>query len=248
MTALALVVAACGGDDDETPSGTTATGGSGGISADAGSGGKEAGSGGGGAANTGGSEAGTGGAANTGGSEAGTGGAANTGGSEAGTGGADAAPDAAGDVAADASDAGSCNAVVNAAPVVTATTGVGAAPTPAGGTLVVGTYYLTALTRYVTDGGTPPSESGSETMAFSFSSGTTYLANFASQQAGGTEDHTTRTFVAAGTTLTGGQSCPSSSPSDVLGYTSAAPDGGKTTLLVFRNDSDYLEVRTYTEQ
>jgi hypothetical protein len=151
-------------------------------------------------------------------------------------------------VVADASDAGSCNAVVNSAPVTTTTTGVGAAPTPAGGTLVPGTYYLTALARYVTDGGTPPSESGNETMVFSLSSGTTYIANFASKQTGGTDDHTTRTLVAAGTTLTGGQSCPSLSPTDVLGYTSATPDGGKTTFLVFRNDSNYLEIRTYTEQ
>jgi hypothetical protein len=146
-----VLAVGCGGDDSTT--GTTGgSSGTGGVRADGSAGSTgTGGSGTGGSSGTGGTT-GTGGTAGTGGS-AGTGGAAGAGGaagtSDAGGNSGDASLEG-GDASLDRGDAAdaACNTLTNSGPVVVVTTASGQPPPLSGGSIVPGTYYLTALVGY----------------------------------------------------------------------------------------------------
>lgn len=119
-------------------------------------------------------------------------------------------------------DAGACPSSVtfigNEEPIVAKAE---AAPQPAGGVIVDGTYVLTRAVLYTGDGGTSGPTAQTAGLTIRMAGGVAAIV------ADGGRTHATATFAVSGTTLTTHQTCPS--PRDqTVGFT-AAPN----TLVVF---------------
>jgi hypothetical protein len=97
-----------------------------------------------------------------------------------------------------------CNVLIDDGPVVTPTAVAATAPTPAGGTLVDGTYDLTALTLYTGPGVSASPPSGT------FSAVYQITGNIAQQvgRLNGSEARYTSTFTISGTTFLSADTCP----------------------------------------
>jgi hypothetical protein len=143
----------------------------------------------------------------------------------------------------------SCNSIAQAGPGIDPVFSSGTPPTPEGGTLVDGTYALTALTFYGADATTceQPAEDYvslgltiAETYVLSGSSVESVLNEF------GTIERASSTFVVSADALTVQQTCTSSgSPSESLFEFTATG----TTVTLFGTESDCgTEVETLTKQ
>lgn len=96
---------------------------------------------------------------------------------------------------------GACNTLVDDAPTISLMLAAGSAPTPAGGTVVDGTYVFTAATLYTTVSSVPPT---------SFSA-VLQIAGTTMQQVGtinGAEQRYTSTIDVNGTSVTTSDTCP----------------------------------------
>lgn len=130
-----------------------------------------------------------------------------------------------------ASDSGgACNSVAKSGPVVTITCASGAVPAGTGGTIVDGTYNLTAHVRYLADGGACSGGTDQSTEV---------IAGTSVQVIGGT-GALSGTITVSGAMLTFNITCPSAA-SGVDTFT-ATP----TTLTIF--DAMAGRVYTYTKQ
>lgn len=132
-------------------------------------------------------------------------------------------------------DAGGCNALTQSAGNVPETAGVGAFPTPAGGTIEDGTYQLTGFFIY------PPGSIDAyrrrETLVIS--GGTVQSAR---QTDSGAIERNTATVTTSGTDLVLRVTCPASKTITVP-YTATA-----TTLRIFDISPGVNEVHEYTRQ
>ena len=231
--------------------GANPSGGAGGAAGGhAGSGGAAGAGGSGGAGGAAGGHAGTGGTAGAGGA-AGAGGTAGAAGGQSGAAGGSAGAGGALAVCGNSTAAAqglSCSTLDPTGPCVQATTGSGAPPTAAGGTLQTGTYDLTSIVVYPGDGAFPtivspvrktvvigpPADGGTDlTISEADAAGTTYESRFSG------------TLAASGTNLTFTQTCPpvdagAPSPS---GYT--VTTGATPTLTVFENHGSYTQVEVW---
>ena len=138
------------------------------------------------------------------------------------------------DALADADEAGGCNTIDNAATKFTSTKSTAAMPTPAGGTIVDGTYFETAETAYEASTAGP---GGDHQETNVIAAGKLEVVKL-----GVTNpiDRTSWTFTTSGTTLTLTRTCPSAK-TQPLGFTASG-----NTLMVF--DSLAKTVKTYTKQ
>lgn len=211
-----VAVAGCGSSGSSPGTGTAGNNGSGGLGGSTGSSG------------TGGTSAGGTGGASTGG----------TGGAGGGTGGSAMCG------TSNAQDQGAtCNTLSAAGPCVTTTISNGTPPTPAGGTIVAGTYNVTSQTVYGSADAGTSSEPYRETVAVSGVTPTSLT--FALVQVSGTHtNRTSGTDTISGTTVSAMNSCPppgdGGSQGAALGYTATpttvtliSSDNGVTTVIVF---------------
>jgi hypothetical protein len=141
--------------------------------------------------------------------------------------------------------AGACNTLVNAAPPVVQTRVAEAAPAPAGGTIVDGTYFLTSAIYYTGPGGLTRTDANTPKAVLVISNaacGTATVQDVSSDPALGYPDsHETVTFKPSGTQVSVFGVCPPSGNSGLsIGYT-ATP----TTFALLRSDGF---VRTYKKQ
>lgn len=132
--------------------------------------------------------------------------------------------------------AGGCNSVAINAPVITDATGAGAKPTPAGGTIADGKYFVTAQEYF---GQTPPGKTYN--VVFEVSGGT---ANLAQINNSGPEERFTLTLATSGTTFSATASCPAAVAGKKLDYDqfTATP----TSLVLFNPKNG--AVVTFTKQ
>jgi hypothetical protein len=128
--------------------------------------------------------------------------------------------------------AGACNTLANAAPEITSATTTAAMPAPTGGTIVDGTYFLTASTVYES------TSTGSKLQETITIAGGT----LSSVKRGVTNptDRTTWSYSTSGTTVTVTRTCPSSK-TQMLGFTA-----GGATLTTFDTVANIS--KTYTKQ
>lgn len=121
-------------------------------------------------------------------------------------------------------DAAACNAVVNQGTLLAIQQVAQAAPTPAGGTILDGTYVVTASTIYTGVGGlTGPN--GSMVQATSVNSAGTYQYV---DEGGGTVNRSIGTFSTGATDITITQTCP-----DPTQLTFTRFDASATTLTIY---------------
>ena len=152
-------------------------------------------------------------------------------------GGADAGNDAAVPIDAASADAagsdasGTCNNLANDGIIVSETNVAGTAPAPAGGTILLGNWRLTAWQNFQT---TPLGPTGNtRKTAFNFTSSTTYEKVTADN--GISDEHDSRTYTTDGmTTLFSNQTCPTV---DSLSSDYSVLAGGKT-LMLFSNSGN----------
>lgn len=115
---------------------------------------------------------------------------------------ADAAPDVMKDVATDApSDGGACNSLVNGGTAIYTTEKVGVAPTPAGGTVTPGLYFLTTLNDY--DGKTGTTGLATQTTMNIAGSDLEFV-----EQVGVSNTRASIAFSTSNTTFTYNMTCP----------------------------------------
>ena len=131
-----------------------------------------------------------------------------------------------------------CNDLVNTAPTVTANWVATAAPTPAGGTIVDGTYVLTAVTEYSGPGGSTGPTSTSTSLLLTISGNTMQQVG----RIGGQERRYTTLISTSGTTLTGTDTCPEPNTLQVQ-YTATASE-----LRVYSNGSAITLEQVCTKQ
>jgi hypothetical protein len=167
-----------------------------------------------------------------GGGAAGTGGAPSDG-SDAAAGGDAASGDAAG---GDAGFGAGCNTLIPAGPVDVMCAGdAGAPPTPAGGTLVAGTYRLTAVIAY------GPCTAFAVSQSLQLTATTLQLA--VADPFTGTS-RANASYTVSGTNLLQTNTCPDTT-ARTLGYTSVTA-AGVTTLTLITTDSGTTTVATMT--
>jgi hypothetical protein len=227
---VAAIVNGCGGGGGST-GGAGATGSAG----TSGSAGTTGGAGTTGSAGTTGGAGTTGSAGTTGG--AGTTGAGGGGGATVGTCGTDNS----------ASQGETCNTIVPVGPCVSDTIGNGTAPTPAGGSIVPGTYELTARTIYVTGdaGGMGDTSARRETFVVTKNGGDIVLET---SHVSGTTVQRQKGIVTTNNTMAMfAVSCPP--PGDggdnggMAGYTATA-----TTFTLFEDKQGMVRVQVYTKR
>jgi hypothetical protein len=140
-----------------------------------------------------------------------------------------------------------CNQLCNAGPVVTVVNSLQPAPTPAGGTLIPGLYYLTAYTAYFASGvdAGPTSNTRQETAIVTAADPVGTIENVHSAN-GNPNDTVSYEYLASGTAICLTQTCPASGQI-VSGYTAS---GGQ--LHVYETQSagsgPYLADALYTLQ
>jgi hypothetical protein len=135
-----------------------------------------------------------------------------------------------------------CNTVMNGAPVVNIDLATGPTPTPTGGTVADGTYYVTKVEIYGApgDGGTTNNtyQSTNVVKAGTYNAVTKNDLNPQSASTG--------TFTTSGSKITIEQSCPAAGPVPLTAFSS---DGVKTVLLFGSAGlAGATEVYTYTKQ
>jgi hypothetical protein len=135
-------------------------------------------------------------------------------------------------------DAG-CIALVNEAPLVQQMNVAGDPPTPMGGTVVDGTYFITAASVYGSDAGVGPTGNNFQNMSVVSGGGTLYalvagVGNGASMSNG--------TIATSGANITLTQTCPSN---DVLAFNRFDATG--TTLTVYTSTPP-VSALTFTKQ
>jgi hypothetical protein len=191
----------------------------------------------------------------TGGSDGGTviaDGAAGTGGSggaaidagAAGTGGTGGATDGGADAAPGVVDVGpaidiggmACNQLVNGAPVVSKATHAGPAPTMTGGTVVDGTYFLTAIDKYNDETGSGMHQ---ETWVFA---GNTFQSVTSDTVDGKVNFRASGTYTTAGNKVTLSITCPGVASLSTV-FTATATQIQTVDL----SDTDQ-EMHTFTKQ
>lgn len=224
--------AGTGGGTAGTGGGTAATGGG-----STGTGGGSIGTGGG-TVGTGGGDPGTGGGTvGTGGGDPGTGGGTvGTGGGSTGTGGGSSAV---------CYDQTMCSTLEPGGAYVIAMYSSASPPTPSGGTLIPGTYNLTAVTYYVTDGGSGAAGGQRKSTIVSNYPNLSLVDGILESDGGCTYVRQVGTTVGTGTQITFTPSCPSCTNCDVmLDYSVAGNE-----LTIFENPgSPNLRTQTYTKQ
>jgi hypothetical protein len=134
--------------------------------------------------------------------------------------------------------AGQCNAVANLAPVVTQTISGAAMPTPSGGVITPGTYYLTDSTVYA-GGSTTPFK-----LQLTWQLSSTTIARAQSLNTGLTK-RDSFTYTATGTTLSMTGTCGGSGNGN-FGYDASIGDAATTTLRIYVPLAS--TVNTYTLQ
>jgi hypothetical protein len=251
MRTIAVLVAAVGiltvngcGDSPAGGGGGGRGGGGGGATGSGGRGGAAggtAGSGGAsGSAGTGGGGGGAGiGAGGTGGAAGGTAGSGGASGST-GTGGAGGSGTCG--TSTDPSTGSGCNTVEATGACVTETLGAGSAPSPAGGTIVAGTYDLTSMVRYASaDGGNNTSDDRRQTLVISSVIGGSFALQI-TQVSGTTVERQAGGVIASGTQVTFTPTCPiGGNGGGSAGYTATSTtftlfdmtNGGDLRLSVF---------------
>jgi hypothetical protein len=226
---LTLVAYGCGSSSSDGTGGATGSGGANGTGGSTGTGGA---TGSGGANGTGGSTS-NGGTTGTGGSN-GTGGTTGAGGSLA----------ACGDNT-DPSQGESCNTIVPTGPCATETSSSATAPTPAGGTIVAGTYDLTTMTVY----GAPP-DSGLDSakrgvIMISVGTGANTFNIQVAEQSGTTLQRQSGVAVAnsAQQQITFTPSCPNGNNGGPSPYSATS-----TTFTLFEDQNGGTRVNIYTKR
>lgn len=126
-----------------------------------------------------------------------------------------------------------CNTTVADAPFVTITAGTGTAPTPAGGTIVLGHYQLTSFVVY---GGAAPPITVSESIDL-----TATTLNVIGVAMGMPEQRVSLSYTASGTTFTTTPVCPTGGSPGSSGYTADA-----THFIVMSTSSSGTTVGTFT--
>ena len=137
------------------------------------------------------------------------------------------------DAASDA--APSCNALANAAPIVSVEQGASDPPAPQGGTVVDGTYWLTAAVVYTGPSG-PTGMTGTAQTTLLVQGGTVQMAT------SGTPATRTVTFTTSGTDLDSVDTCPDTD-SRSSGYTATA----STLVVELDAGTDDAGARTLVE-
>ena len=200
--------------------------------------------------------AGTGGSAGSNGNAGGGGGAAGAGGNAGttGSGGAGGAPSDGGLVCGD--DQGSsrgdgCNLADAGGPCVTPTfVTTSSGPTPAGGTLVAGTYNLISDVYFgPADAAAPTPGSVRQTLVFSnVTASSLTLDQVSVSGTASNRSHGTVTF--SGTTVTYTSTCPATDAGGDQGgsasYTSAT-SGSSTLFMLIQDHNGWTEVSTFTK-
>jgi hypothetical protein len=102
-----------------------------------------------------------------------------------------------------------CNTVMLGGSVVTLTSSTGTPPTPAGGTIVTGTYSLTSSTQYVTSpcASNPAGLTAQSTIVVSASAMTVQIYSVESYQGNTEETHLNDTFMVSESDLTTTPTC-----------------------------------------
>jgi hypothetical protein len=131
-----------------------------------------------------------------------------------------------------------CNALVDDGPMVTATEVAAAAPTPAGGKILDGTYALTTLTAYTGVGGKTGNLAltASEVQTIS---GTTLQED---GKINGQESRYTTTISTSGTTLSTSDTCPMPSTA-THAFTATA-----TNLRIYNTMASFTLEQVYTRR
>jgi hypothetical protein len=248
VVSIAIVFAANGcGSSSGGSTGTAGAKGSAGSSGTAGSGTAGAAGADAGAAGSGTAGAGDGGTAGATGGAGGTvdgGSAGADGGGTAGTGGL-----AACGTSTSPSVGDSCNTVDATGPCVTSTVGSGTPPTPAGGSIVAGTFDLTSLTVYpIADAGT---QTGTDTRreALAFSAVTTSTLTLQMTQASGTTiARQAGTVVISGSQVTFTPTCPPPGDAGDNGGSAGFTATSTTFTLFDTGDGGDLRVSVYTKR
>ncbi len=119
-----------------------------------------------------------------------------------------------------ACDHGGCNGLANDAPAVDSTAKSGTAPTPQGGTVVDGTYFLTTLNEYGSGG--PTALGRRSTMVIQGSD-----MQHVTDEQGIATDRGSNTFTTSATTFTTNATCPTDATA-TSSYTATA-----TTLTFY---------------
>ena len=182
---------------------------------------------------TGGGTTGTGGGTTgTGGGTTGTGGGTTgTGGGTTGTGGGTAMGGGTG-TGGGSSECETCNNLVPGGSVITQMYSSATPPTAQGGVLAAGTYHLTAMTQYVTDGGSGPVPNMSQQATINFNFPNLELVDTQDDQsdAGCMYHRTSGTIVQVGSNITLTTSCPvgCTDCGGTVGYTVSGND-----LIIF---------------
>lgn len=135
---------------------------------------------------------------------------------------------------APADGSSTCNAITNVAPIVGKTTHAGPPPAMTGGTVMDGTYVLTAMDKY---NGTTGSNTHQETWIFS--AGQVQIVAVDSSMSG--EIRAAGTYATVGNGMTLNLTCPTST-SVMNPYTASA------TQLLLVNANDPNEIHTFTRQ
>jgi hypothetical protein len=142
-----------------------------------------------------------------------------------------------------------CTTISQVGAAVTPMVSTGAAPSPGGGTLVDGTYALTAFTLYGADTSCQTELQDVQTLGIGTVSETYVLSGSTVDVVSvefGTANSTTSTFAVDGTELAVDTTCSAagSTGTSVVGFTAAG-----TTVLLFGTDPDCgLEVQTLVKQ
>ena len=149
----------------------------------------------------------------------------------------------------DSTDTGSgdtCNTAPLLGPCVSVQISTATAPTPAGGTIVAGTYNLTSWTVYTTaDSGTNQQSSRRETLVVSGVVGATFTLDQA-QVSGTATDRAHGTVVSTGTMVTFTPTCPPAGDGGDKGG-SASYTATATTFSLIESKNGDTSVKVYTK-
>jgi hypothetical protein len=141
----------------------------------------------------------------------------------------------AGEASSGGEAAASCNDLVNAAPAVTIQQVVGDPPSPGGGAIVDGTYWLTGATIF-TGASDPSGPSGTAQTTIRITGTTMDVA------ASGSPPTRTLTLTTSGTSITATDTCPDTDASQAT-YTATAT----SLVFILPGGTDDAGVRTVVE-
>jgi hypothetical protein len=158
----------------------------------------------------------------------------------------DASADSGSDVSTGDGSSGACNTIANETATISEEVIVGTPPTPIGGTIVDGLYFLTHVQTYVGDGGTGAGVAASH-RAWQISGNTIQIVRrFAPFSVNNPDHHHTVSFQASGTSFTGTFACTDPLDPYTFGFDSYSVNGND--FVGFGSNAGMTTATTFTKQ